>query len=215
MFPSVLPDHSSSANRKEIYMKQLFSRAGLSGRIVGGVILSLIFLSALPNKAFCQQTTNPAYDYAAKIAADPCAQGRGYDGIYWQLISQGKQPLDAYRATYMYEMGYQLGYYYGFVVQAQRGQPPSDNHSAYYAWLNYYQQSAWSQGLWGWYQQAYLDGQVRGIRVASGQEAAPPGNVVPNPAPGEVGAYQRSLPADDPNDPWSGLRKANQITGPK
>jgi hypothetical protein len=169
--------------------------------------------SELPSKAFCQQS-NPAYDYSAKIAADTSVQGQSYDGIYWQLIRQGKQPLDAYRATYMYEKGYEIGYYYGFVLVILRGQQSVDNNDIYWVWLNYYKQAAWSKGLWGWFQQAYLDGQLRGNRVARGLEAAPAGNVTARPAPRDVGAYQLSLPVD-PNDPWSDLRIREQFTGPK
>lgn len=192
----------------------LVNRLKQPSKILMLALLAAIVIGITPSASLAQQApVPPAQYYAGIIAGDPGA--RGYEAVYWELIRQGKQPLDAYRATYVYEQGYRIGYYYGFILVTLNGQQPADGYDSYFTWLQFYQSQEWSKPLWGWFQQAYLDGQLRGNRVARRLEAVPAGGGIPAPAAGDVGAYQRSLPAVDPNDPWSDLRIRQQITGPR
>jgi hypothetical protein len=192
-------------------MKQFLSTIGSRSWLLSFVLLALITVASLPSTAAAQ--TSDAQKYAQAIASDPGATNGGYLAAYWQIVNQGKPPLDAYRATYMYNTGYTIGYYYGVLQIINNNQAPADKYALYFTWVNYYQQAAWSQKLWGWFQQGYLDGQNKGFNVAMGKEAGRT-DVIPAPTAGDVLRYQRSLGVD-PNDPWSDLRVREQITGPK
>jgi hypothetical protein len=173
---------------------------------------ALAVLVAHPLAVFGQ--SQEVQRYREAIARDPRA-ATGQANVYEELIRQGKDPLRAFRAAYIYCKGFELGYYYGYeaVYAAATRRPPDTDFSIYHKWEDFYKQQPWSSGLWGWYQQAYLDGQTRGMAVAQGRETGPPG-AIPAAVAGDVGRYARSLPSD-PDDPFGDLRIRSRITGPR
>lgn len=192
----------------------LFRRNAWCARLAGALLLCLLALAALPGTAAAQQAQpNEAQVYAAKIAADPGAANGGQLAIYWELARKGKPPYDAYRAAYIYNKGFEIGYYYGVVDFVLQGKRPADNYDTFFSWQTFYQQQAWSKPLWGWFQQGYLDGHTKGKMVAARREAGR-SDVIPPATAGDLNRYQRSLNID-PDDPWSDLRVREQITGPK
>lgn len=150
--------------------------------------------------------------YAQIIATDVRVQGRGYDAIYAELIRKNKPPLDAYYATYMYGRGFELGHYY-YSIRAITRQEPTDNYATYFAHLKEYQEGDRNKHLWGWYQQGYMEGQLKAQSAAQRQEQLDPSKTPPV-STNDIGSYQRSL-GIDPSDPWSDLRVREVITGPK
>jgi hypothetical protein len=191
----------------------LLTRGFWCARAVGALLLVLVTLASFTGSAAAQAQPSEAQIYAAKIQADPGAANGGHLAIYSELVRKGKKPYDAYRAAYIYNKGFEIGYYYGVVDFVLKGQRPADNYDTFFSWQTFYQQQAWSKPLWGWFQQGYLDGHTKGKRVAARLEAGrsdliPPANV------GDLNRYQRSLNID-PDDPWSDLRVREQITGPK
>lgn len=177
--------------------------------------LCLIFIGGGFGSAFADQLDDEKAYYARKIAEDPdpSVQGKGYEAIYWKLVNLGKEPLKAYRATYIYVYGYRLGFYYGATF---KGQSPTDNYALFYNALQNYRNQEWSKDIWGWFEEGQLDGQWRGQRVGKGLEQPAPSpspGQTPYPRPEEIGQYASSS-SDDPNDPWNDL-KYRQIQGPR
>jgi hypothetical protein len=186
-----------------------FLRGIIACLLMASLSQGAILLQLHPATVMAQE--NEAQKYARIIATDGRIQGRGYDTIYAQLLRKGKQPLDAYRATYIYGRGFELGYTY-YAIRAISGQEPSDKYEAHYQALRNFQQEPWSSQLWGWYEQGFIDGQMRGYAVAGKTEQ---GDLqkVPQISESDLGRYQRSLNID-PDDPWSDLRVRERITGP-
>lgn len=196
-------------------MKAFVIVSGFAFNFVIWAALVLVALAGLPRTGFCQDRMvgQETRFYAAQIAADGRAEyvGRRLDLVYWELIRRGWKPLNAYRGTYVYDMGHKVGYRHGVVLGMENKRLASE-HEEKQQWETFYKQQEWSKTLWGIYQQGYADGGDRGLRVGRRQEAGPV-NAHPPLEARDVFRYQRTL-GIDPDDPFSDLRIREVITGP-
>jgi len=147
--------------------------------------------------------------------------GYNYALKFVEVVRAGWPPLTAYRAMYAYKNGWQVGYHRGWHEGAYQSNRPlveswrANFNSTYVAWLQFHQNTEWSQGVWGSFEKGFHDGYDKGRLVGWNQGRPLDAGQVPGPEYADFGrARARSRAQNDPNDPYSDLRNVPQITGP-
>ena len=85
----------------------------------------------------------------------------------------------------------------------------------YMDWLQFLQNTPWSQNVWGSYQKGYYDGWDKGRTAGWNQGRGLDFNAVPQPDLADFGRWARAVRStEDPNNPWADLRNREVITGP-